>query len=382
MQKQCPCWWEGPDGSRVLMMYTCQLRPGHAVGPGPELGRGRGPASWTTWQATRAATIIPSTRSSCTGRSATTSPLNARLAEVARQWNERYEYPKIILSPNAEFFEYIEKHYGDKLPGLSRQRGHVLGGRRRLVGPGNGPGRHAHEQTGQRARSSWPWPTGSAARASVPGRDEIYEAWRNCLLYDEHTWGAYCSISQPESEFTKAQWKIKAQFAVDAAQQARDALRPRAAGPGLAGANRRAGRWWSSTRRVGRGPTCVRVQLPEGMGVAEPGVPVLARTRTDTFAGGQGRAGLRLSRAEARRRSARARRARQPPTAGRPSKAGSIASSSIRPAAAITSIRDKELGQRAGRSPRRRSGSTSTSTSAGGNGTRIVMNPERPRSRN
>ena len=44
--------------------------------------------------------------------------------------------------------------------------------------------------------------------------------WRNCLLYDEHTWGAYCSINQPDSDFTKAQWKIKAQFAVDAAKRA------------------------------------------------------------------------------------------------------------------------------------------------------------------
>ena len=43
--------------------------------------------------------------------------------------------------------------------------------------------------------------------------DDLDFAWRNCLLYDEHTWGTYCSIDQPESEFTKAQWKIKAEFA-------------------------------------------------------------------------------------------------------------------------------------------------------------------------
>ncbi len=24
MQNRCPCWWEGPDGRRVLMMYTFQ----------------------------------------------------------------------------------------------------------------------------------------------------------------------------------------------------------------------------------------------------------------------------------------------------------------------------------------------------------------------
>ena len=43
-------------------------------------------------------------------------PLNAHLAEVVQQWNDRYDFPKIIFSHNAEFFEYVEKHYGDKLP--------------------------------------------------------------------------------------------------------------------------------------------------------------------------------------------------------------------------------------------------------------------------
>ena len=31
--------------------------------------------------------------------------------------------------------------------------------------------------------------------------DEFYAAWRNVILYDEHTWGAHNSISQPDSPF-------------------------------------------------------------------------------------------------------------------------------------------------------------------------------------
>ena len=57
-------------------------------------------------------------------------------------------------------------------------------------------------------------------KAAYPAA-ELYSAWRNCLLYDEHTWGAHCSISQPDSDFTRQQWKIKAQFAVDADREAR-----------------------------------------------------------------------------------------------------------------------------------------------------------------
>ena len=40
------------------------------------------------------------------------STFGARLAEIAQAWNERYEFPKNILSHNAEFFEYIERQYG------------------------------------------------------------------------------------------------------------------------------------------------------------------------------------------------------------------------------------------------------------------------------
>ena len=44
-----------------------------------------------------------------------------------------------------------------------------------------------------------------------PARDvELSEeAWQQLMLFDEHTWGAWCSISQPDAEFTRAQWAFK-----------------------------------------------------------------------------------------------------------------------------------------------------------------------------
>src|SRR4029077_17844845 len=41
-------------------------------------------------------------------------------------------------------------------------------------------------------------------------------AWRNVLLYSEHTWGAWNSVSDSENPFVTQQWKVKRQFAVDA----------------------------------------------------------------------------------------------------------------------------------------------------------------------
>jgi alpha-mannosidase len=52
--------------------------------------------------------------------------------------------------------------------------------------------------------------------------EQFQQAWRNVILYDEHTWGAHCSISQPDSDFTRAQWKIKQAFALNAEVQSRN----------------------------------------------------------------------------------------------------------------------------------------------------------------
>ena len=124
--------------------------------------------------------------------------------------------PRSSSRHNAEFFEYIEKHYGDKLPVFRGSAGTYWEDGAGSSARETALYRNAHEAVANGEKF--------LALADRIGRTKPYHAgrrstsaWRNCLLYDEHTWGAYCSISQPESEFTKAQWKIKAQFAVDAA---------------------------------------------------------------------------------------------------------------------------------------------------------------------
>jgi alpha-mannosidase len=199
--------------------------------------------------------------------------LDARLAEVVHQWNERYEYPKLILSRNAEFYEYIEKNYGAKLPVYRGSAGAYWE---------DGAASSARETT--LCRNAEQRLASAAAMAALADRIApagkypalaIDAAWRNCLLYDEHTWGAHCSISQPDSDFTLAQWKIKAQYAVDAAGQSQQiqraavqalAVQIRTDGPALFVFNPAS---WPRT-------DLVRVDMPQGMTVADPEVPVQA----------------------------------------------------------------------------------------------------------
>ena len=204
-------------------------------------------------------------------------PLDARLAEVVKQWNERYEYPKIIFSPNAEFFEYIEKHYGDKLPVYRGSAGTYWEDGAGSSARETALSRNAHEAAGQRREVPGP----GRPHRRRPGSyrpDEINHAWRNCLLYDEHTWGAYCSISQPDSDFTKAQWKIKAQFAVDAAQQAKAILDRGSKALAVAGADRRAGAGRLQSHKLAADRRAA-VKLPEGHGRGRPGCRLRMRRR-------------------------------------------------------------------------------------------------------
>ncbi len=267
VQGRSPCWWEGPDGSRVLMMYLFGYA--HAAGWGLDTGI---EAARTRMMAALAGyeqrPDYPYDAVFLHGAVSDNCPLNPRLAEVARQWNERYEFPKVILCHNAEFFEYIEKQYGDRLPVVRGSAGTYWEDGAASSARETALCRNAHEAVA--AGEALLALADRLGEARCYDRDAIGSVWRNCLLYDEHTWGAHCSVSQPESDFTAAQWRIKAQFAEDAAagaRQVRDqgmralAGLVRTPGPAVVVLNTLS---WPRT-------DLVRVELPEGLAVAEEG---------------------------------------------------------------------------------------------------------------
>jgi len=270
MYSKCPAWWEAPDGSRVLMMWV----PGYAHASGWALDQSVERARERILGALRgyeARQDYPFDAVFLHGAVSDNCLLSPKLAEVAKAWNARYEFPKVILSKNAEFFEYIEKNFADKLPVF---RG--SGGTYWEDGAGSSARetalcRNAHEAVAN-AEKFLALARRINPKAEYPA-EQIEATWRNCLLYDEHTWGAHCSITQPESDFTKAQWKIKAQFAIDADQGAKAlwekaaravAAQVETAGPALVVVNPSS---WTRSE-------IVRVRLPDGTTVDEPDAAV------------------------------------------------------------------------------------------------------------
>jgi hypothetical protein len=142
-------------------------------------------------------------------------PPDPNLPEFVKGWNAKYVRPKMVIATTREMFREFERRYGDRVPEV---RGDFT--------PywEDGAGSSAKETALARNASDRLVQAEALWAMLHPGLypcDDFYAAWRNVLLYNEHTWGAHCSISQPEGQFTLNQWKIKQAFALDARDQSR-----------------------------------------------------------------------------------------------------------------------------------------------------------------
>jgi alpha-mannosidase len=151
-------------------------------------------------------------------------PPDPEMSDFVRDWNKKYAYPKLVVATTTEMFREFERRYAEKIPKFSGDFTPYW-----EDGAGSSAAETAiNRQAAERlVQSEVLWAMLNPAEYPT---EQFQEAWRNVILYDEHTWGAHCSISQPESEFTKAQWKIKQAFALNADLQSRNLLNDALAG--------------------------------------------------------------------------------------------------------------------------------------------------------
>jgi hypothetical protein len=143
-------------------------------------------------------------------------PPDPGLPDFVKRWNDKYAYPKLVIATTSEAFRDFEAKYHDVLPKVSGdftpywEDGAASSARETSINRG------AAERVVQ-AQTLW-----TMLKPGACPQDAFDAAWRNVLLYDEHTWGSWNSISDPECAFTLGQWKIKQAFAIDADQQSRE----------------------------------------------------------------------------------------------------------------------------------------------------------------
>ena len=137
-------------------------------------------------------------------------PPDEYLPDIVKSWNEKYVSPTLIISTVGESFQKFEEKYGNDLPIYS---GDFTGYWE------DGAGSSAKETAINRLsaeRLTQAEKLFSLYNSSNYPKEIFDQAWKNVLLYSEHTWGSWNSISEPYSNFTLQQWEIKKLFAEQA----------------------------------------------------------------------------------------------------------------------------------------------------------------------
>jgi alpha-mannosidase len=140
------------------------------------------------------------------------------LPKYAASWNEKYVSPKIVVSTTPALFSEFEKRYGNVLPVYSGDFTPYWE---------DGAASSAYELGLTRNASESLVQTEALSAMLNPAKyndKKLYDAWKSVLLFNEHTWGAFNSTTEPDSPFVLKQWEIKKSFATTAAMMA-DELR-------------------------------------------------------------------------------------------------------------------------------------------------------------
>lgn len=159
------------------------------------------------------------------------APPEASVSDFVQQWNERYRWPRLVISAQRTPFVELERRCGERLP---TRRGDWT--------PywEDGAGSSARETAMNRASADRLVTAEALMALRAPGAwsaAEFAAAWQRVLLYSEHTWGAWNSVSAPAEPFVQAQWEVKRGYAEDADARSRSLLAAASAGGGAAPAS-------------------------------------------------------------------------------------------------------------------------------------------------
>ena len=209
-------YWEGPDGGRVLHWR------GAGWGDAERLGFSAGPdemaqrvSSWLLDHPVLASVDYPYDAALLLGTStAPNAPWDEAVAASVAEFARRYAFPRIVAGRAEDFFRDVERRYVGKIPtrrgdtGLFREDGTAQAARELAA--------FRAAQLAARAADAlalWDDRLDGADPAGVTGARrraaERREAWRDLMLFAEHTWGPADTSSQPDSRLAVAQWGFK-----------------------------------------------------------------------------------------------------------------------------------------------------------------------------
>jgi alpha-mannosidase len=213
-----PFWWLSPSGKEKILVWVPWT--GYAMSHVVRQATDR----WVTDYQDRLDQVdfpydISYIRWSGHGDNAEPDP---QICEFFKDWNTKYAWPKFAISSTSTAFRAFEEAHGAQLPEFRGdltpywEDGAASSARETAI----------NRNTAERlVQAETLFAMAAANGAEIPYPSATFsDAWRNVLLYSEHTWGAWNSVSDSENPFVKAQWDTKATFAIRASRQSRELL--------------------------------------------------------------------------------------------------------------------------------------------------------------
>jgi len=211
-------WWESPSGHKILAYRGEHYHFGNMLGI---LGNEDNfKASLLRYLRNLETKAYPfdKTMIQFSGYWIDDSPPSIAACDLVKKWNEKFEWPKLKLATVSGFFKTMNEEHGSQLPTY------------RLAWPDwwtDGAGSSALETAYVRgAQSDFIANQGLLSMAMLLGADikpdelrEMNSVNENIAFYDEHSFGADESITDPLSLNSTVQWNEKSAFAWTAVKE-------------------------------------------------------------------------------------------------------------------------------------------------------------------
>ncbi len=213
LNEQSPFWWKAPDGEKILFWYSrSYLQMTELFGLPPVLAAGNDTIPLFLQQYEH-----PDYRASAAiiyGTQVENEDLIPEQAELSQKWNAEWAYPRIEYSGFHDALENIRQQFGDNIPTISGD-----GGPYWELGIGSDAYYAAMERENEsRGPSAEKLSTIASLidpRVAVD-KKTLDNMWSDMILMDEHTWGSWNSVSDPESSEATGQLAVKDSFAIKA----------------------------------------------------------------------------------------------------------------------------------------------------------------------
>jgi alpha-mannosidase len=222
-----PFYWVSPSGKQKLLFWQCQpYSIGYALKGTkiPNFFSVEDPKPFYTGHPTEnflnpylfdylgglEKNNFPYNMSILTWAMSDNAPIDPELPDAVKAWNERYASPKLIITSTKQFFNDFEASYKDKIPHYSGDYTEYWTDGVSSAARETALSRETSDRLKQ-VDAIW----SIRNKPSYPVAD-VNETWKNLLLYNEHTWGAYNSVNEPDNDKVKSEWAVKQGYVLHA----------------------------------------------------------------------------------------------------------------------------------------------------------------------